>query len=176
MAVPRAVVQTAHTPPHDGDTVALFPGASVVEGPTLSADQPLRKGVLAGVGGEAGGSSLGGALRCLSPCQLRLGNGSQQGDEHLAVRLQGVDVLLPEQATDAQLLQLPDGLRAFVAVPGKPGDRFGQYPVDLSLPAVSEEPLKVLPLLGGGTGDFLIGVEVHYGPVFLGGDEGAVSP
>ena len=72
VAVPLAVVQAAHTPPHNAGLIAPLPGTPTVEGPTFAADQPLRKGVLAGVGGEAGRGCLSGAFGRFAPRQLRL--------------------------------------------------------------------------------------------------------
>ena len=45
-----------------------------IKAPVLAADQPLREGVLAGVGGKTGGGHLGGTFCRFAPRRFRLGS------------------------------------------------------------------------------------------------------
>ena len=72
VAVFLAVVQAAHTAPHDALSVGARPCAAAVQRSALAAHQPVREGVAAGVGDKTGGGSLGGAFCRLAPRHLRL--------------------------------------------------------------------------------------------------------
>ena len=66
------IVQTAHTAPHDALSIGARPCAAAVQRSALTADQTVREGVAAGVGGKTGGGSLGGDFCRLVPHHLRL--------------------------------------------------------------------------------------------------------
>ena len=73
MAVFPAVVQAAHTAPHDAFLVVPCPGAPAVERAALAAHQPLREGIFAGVGSQPGRCALfRRTSRRIPPSHLRL--------------------------------------------------------------------------------------------------------
>src|SRR5574344_2500556 len=72
MAIFLAVVQSAHTAPYDSFFPVSCPCAATIQGPALTADQPFRECILAGVGGHPRDCVLGGALCCIPPCHLCL--------------------------------------------------------------------------------------------------------
>ena len=80
---------------------------------------------------------------------LRLGEGAQNGDEHLTVRLQGVDALLLEDHRDTQLPQGADVVEAVHRIAGEAGDGLGQHNVDLLLLALADHPQELRALPGG---------------------------
>ena len=87
---------------------------------------------------------------------LGLGEGPVQGDQELALRVDGVDVLFLEDDWDTQAPQLPGEVEGVHGVAGEAGDGFSQNHVDLPLPALADHPQELLPLAGGGAGDALV--------------------
>ena len=72
VAVFLTVVQSAHTAPHDSFFTVSCPCAAAIQGPALTADQPLRERILAGVGGHPCDCVFRRTLCCIPPCHLRL--------------------------------------------------------------------------------------------------------
>ena len=95
---------------------------------------------------------------------LGLGESPVQGDQKLALRVDGVDVLLLEDHWDTQAPQLPGEVEGVHGVAGEAGDGFSQDHVDLPLPALADHPQELLPLTGGGAGDALVREHPGHGP------------
>ena len=98
---------------------------------------------------------------------LRLGESPVEGDEELALRVDGVDVLFLEDDGDAQAPKLPGVVEGIHCVPGKAGDRFRQDQVDLPLAALADHAQKFLPFGGRGAGDPLVREHARHGPARL---------
>ena len=94
-----------------------------------------------------------------------LGEGSVEGDEEFALRVDGVDVLLLEDHGDAQVPQFAGVLDDVQGVSGEAGEGFGQDEVDPAHPALSDHLLELLPALDGGAGDALVRKHRGHGPL-----------
>ena len=64
---------------------------------------------------------------------FRLGKGTQHSNQHLAVHVQGVDVLLLEKHPNAHGPEHTGVIDGVQRVPSKPGDGLGQNQVDLNV-------------------------------------------
>lgn len=78
---------------------------------------------------------------------FRLGKGTQHGDQHLAVHVQGVDVLLLKKHPNAHGPKYPGVVDGVQRVPSKPGDGLGQNQIDLLCFAPSDHAVEIIPLL-----------------------------
>ena len=78
-----------------------------------------------------------------------LGEESKEGKHQLSVSAQGVQPFLFKEHGNPQLLQFPGRFQQGDGVPGEAAHRLGQDPVDLSDPAVRQQPLKLRPLAPG---------------------------
>ena len=81
---------------------------------------------------------------------LSLGEGPVEGDEELALRVDGVDILFLEDHRDPQAPQLPGEVEGVHCVAGEAGDGFGQDHIDFPLPALADHPQEVLSFAGRG--------------------------
>ena len=96
---------------------------------------------------------------------LRLGEGAVYGDEELALRIDGVDILFLKDDRDTQFPQFSGIVDRVHRISCEPGDRFGQDHVDLPLTAHPDHLEEFLPLTGGGAGLALIREHLYHGPV-----------
>ena len=94
-----------------------------------------------------------------------LSQAAHDGDQQLALAVEGVDVLLLEKALAAVLLQLAVGRQAVHRVAGKPTDGLGDDQIDLSGQCVRDHLIEAVPVPGGHGADTLIGVDLYEVPV-----------
>ena len=99
------------------------------------------------------------------PFAFGLCEGTVDGDEEFAFRVDRIDVLLLEDDRDAHAAQLAGIAQSVHGVAGEAGYRFGEDHVDLALPALADHSEKILALAGGGTGDTLIREDIRHRPV-----------
>jgi len=78
-----------------------------------------------------------------------LSEGSEEGKHQFSVPAQGIQPFLFKEHGNPQLLQFPGRFQQGDGVPGEAAHRLGQDPVDLSGPAVRQQPLKLRPLAPG---------------------------
>ena len=95
---------------------------------------------------------------------FRLGEGAVYGDEELALRIDGVDILFLKDDRDTQFPQFSGIIEGVHRIPCEPGNGFGQDHVDLSLAAHPDHLEEFLPLTGGGAGLALIREHLYHGP------------
>ena len=99
------------------------------------------------------------------PFAFGLCEGTVDGDEELAFRVDGVDILLLEDDRDAHAAQLAGIAQGVHGVAGEAGDGFGKDHVDLALPALADHPQEILALAGGSACDALIREDIRHRPV-----------
>ena len=71
--------------------------------------------------------------------------GCQDGQHEFSVRAHRVDVLLFKINIHTHQLQFPHRLQKRNRIPGKPGNRLGQYHIDLPCAAVGKQPHEIFP-------------------------------
>ena len=96
---------------------------------------------------------------------LLLGDAGHDRQQHLALAVQRVDVLLLEIDLHVMLLQLADGGQGVHRIPGEAGNRLGDDQVDLARQRILNHAVKALAFLRAGAGDALVGVDFHKLPV-----------
>ena len=99
------------------------------------------------------------------PFAFGLCEGTVDGDEEFAFRVDGVDVLLLEDDRDTHAAQLAGITQSVHGVAGEAGYRFGEDHVDLALPALADHSEKILALAGGSASDTLIRKDIRHCPV-----------
>ena len=92
---------------------------------------------------------------------LLLGQGRHDGDQQLALAVQGVDVLLFKVDFHTFFLQFPDGGEAVHSIPGKATHTLGHDRVDPARQGIGNHPVEAFTVLRADTGDALIGVHIH---------------
>lgn len=79
---------------------------------------------------------------------LGLGEGTQAGEDHLAVHIRGVNVFFLKDDRNAPAFEDPHVLDAVQGVTGKAGNGFRQDEVDFLLPAQFNHFVKLISFLG----------------------------
>lgn len=74
-------------------------------------------------------------------CQAR-----HNGKQHLTLRIHGVDVLFFKENRNVLLLQFPDIFQTIQGVSGKPTDGLGNDHINVSVHAVLDHAVQLLPL------------------------------
>ena len=99
------------------------------------------------------------------PFAFGLCEGTVDGDEEFALRIDGIDILLLEDDRDTHATQLAGITQGVHGVASEAGYRFGKDHVDLALPALPDHAQEIFALAGGGTGDTLIRKDIRHRPV-----------
>ena len=103
--------------------------------------------------------------------ELLLGKAGKDGQHHLAVFLQRVDVLFFKHYPDAHGFQLADVTDAVQRVSCKPADGLGNNEVNFTFFAVADHPHEIGALLCGGAGNPLVCVGARQCPLWRAHDE-----
>ena len=101
---------------------------------------------------------------------LLLGQSARDAHHQFAGERPGVDILFFKVDGHTQGGQLSQGCETVLGVSGEAGDGFAQHPVDLSLAAVGQQALEVLPLVHPGPGQALIRIHIYQLPIRMGAD------
>ena len=101
---------------------------------------------------------------------LLLGQTGHDGEQQLALAVEGVDVLLLEEALAAGVLELADDGEAVHGVAGEAADGFGDDEVYLSIQGIRHHAVEAVPVLGVQAGDTLVRIDAHELPVGVGLD------
>ena len=95
---------------------------------------------------------------------LLLGQRAGNAHHQFGGERSGINILFFKLDGYAQAEQLPERRQAVTGVAGEAGDGFDQHLVDLSLPAVRQQAVEILPLVHPGARNALIGIDVHQIP------------
>ena len=91
--------------------------------------------------------------------------GTVDGDQELAFRVDGVDILLLKDDRDAHAAQFAGIVQRVHGITGEAGDGFGKDHVDFALPALADHAQKILALAGGSACDAFIRENIRHRPV-----------
>ena len=91
-----------------------------------------------------------------------LGKRTKNCEKQLAAGIHRTDVFFLEDDPDSQAFELSGIKEAVLRVPRKPGNRFCDHQVDLPGFAVRDHPVESFTLLGVGSADTLIRIDVDH--------------
>ena len=99
-----------------------------------------------------------------------------ESQDQLGIHGTGVHAFLFKHHANSSLPQGTDGAEHIHTVAPKPGDGFAEDQVDTPLSAGPKHPFEILSVLHAGTGNSLIGIDVHQFPARVLGDGVGIIP